>query len=86
MATGCETSIGQYRSPMRKLVRFFQKSRDNWKRKSQQAKKQIRLMDNQVRAVEKSRDLWRSRAEQANEQLQQLQQELAQLKRASCRK
>lgn len=86
MATSCDRSVGEYRSPMRKLVRFFEKSRDNWKRKCQESKKQIKLVNNQARAVEKSREQWRQRAEQLSEQLQQVHQELAELKRASCRK
>jgi len=84
MATGCESGIDRFRSPMRKLVRFFEKSRDNWKRKCQQAKERIKLMGNQLRAVEKSREQWRLRAERLQQQVRQLQEELAELKRAAC--
>ena len=78
MATG---SVDEFRSPLRKLVRFFQVSRDNWKGKYQELKKQAKLMGNQVRAVEKSRAHWRARAEQSEQRVQQLEHELAELKR-----
>lgn len=81
MEAGCERGIDSYRSPIRKLVRFFEKSRDNWKYKCQEAKKRIKLMGNQLRAVEKSREQWRSRAEQSQQQVRELQQELTKLKR-----
>ena len=84
MATGGD-GRDEYRSPLPKLVRFFEGSRDNWKRKCREAKQQLKRMSNQVRAVEKSREQWRSRAEQSQRQLQQLQAELAELKRASGR-
>ena len=83
MATGCESGIDRYRSPMRKLLRFFEKSRDGWKHKCQEAKRRIKRMGNQLRAVEKSREQWRSRAERSQQQVRQLQQELADLKRAA---
>ena len=76
--------LNEFRSPLRKLVRFFQQSRDNWKQKCQQAKQQCKLLSNQLRAVEKSRAQWRLRAEQSEQQLNELQHELAQLKRAAA--
>jgi peptidoglycan hydrolase CwlO-like protein len=71
----------EFRSPLRKLVRFFQDSRDNWKQKCQEAKRQCKRLSNQVRAVENSRAQWRSRAEQFQQQVAELEQQLAELKR-----
>ncbi len=60
---------------MRKLVVFFQRSRDQWKAKYQQAKTSLRQLQGRLRAIERSRDHWKQRA-------QQLQQELTQQKAA----
>lgn len=58
-----------YKSPERKLVRFFEKSRDNWKRKYKEAKKTIRYLKDRLRSLEKSRDYWKEQAREANEKL-----------------
>jgi len=36
----------KYKSPLRKLVKFFENSRDNWKQKYQQARKDIKSLKN----------------------------------------
>ena len=84
MATGLQDGMPEYRSPIRKLARFFERSRDRWKQKCRDAKKQNKLLGNQLRAVEKSREQWRWRANQLETQVQQLQQELADQKRVTC--
>ena len=60
-----DTTEREWKSPARKLVVFFQKSRDAWKAKQQAIKVSLKKEQNQVRAVEKSRASWRSRAEAA---------------------
>ena len=62
-----------YRSPPRKLIRFFEKSRDQWKGKCQTAKATVKRLQNRVRFLEKSKEQWKSRA-------QALEKEKAQLK------
>jgi hypothetical protein len=42
-----------YKSPMKNLVIFFEHSRNNWKSKCQQAKYQVKLLQNKVRYLEK---------------------------------
>lgn len=74
----------EYRSPQHKLVRFFEQSRNNWKRKCQAAKQKCKLLANQVRAVEKSRARWRAVAEAFNQRLQALEKQLADQKAASA--
>jgi chromosome segregation ATPase len=69
-----------WKSPLRKLARFFGRSRDRWKAKYAALKKAYKLMVNQVRAVEKSREKWKQDAKQAQQQLCRLQQELEELK------
>lgn len=38
----------EYKSYLRKRVKFFEKSRDNWKPKYQQARKEIKSLKNQL--------------------------------------
>ena len=51
-----------YSSPPRKLLRFFLKSRDQWKAKCQRAKATVKRLENRVRFLEKSKDEWKSKA------------------------
>ena len=73
-----------WKSPLRKLVRFFQHSRDRWKGKYVAVKEQYKLMGNQMRAVEKSRAKWKQHAQQAQQQLGELQRELEELKSSAA--
>jgi hypothetical protein len=63
-----------FKSPVRKLVKFFRKSRDGWKAKCQEAKTLNKRLATQVRAVQRSRDAWRRKAESAERALQDLKQ------------
>jgi hypothetical protein len=51
-----------YTSPQRKLLRFFEKSRDQWKAKCRTAKAKIKRLSNRVRFLEASRARWKQRA------------------------
>jgi hypothetical protein len=51
-----------YTSPMRKLVRFFEQSRDQWKKKCRAAKAEIKRLAQQVKRLKQSRANWKSRA------------------------
>ena len=73
-----------FKSPVSKLLRFFQTSRDGWKAKCQQAKSQIKYWTNQARAVQRSRDAWREKAESAQRELRELQQEVEALKNTAA--
>ncbi len=48
-----------YKSPIHKLVRFFEKSRDNWKEKYKETKINNKRLENKVRFLEKSRNSWK---------------------------
>ena len=63
-----------YTSSPRKLLRFFLKSRDQWKAKCQRAKATVKRLENRVRFLEKSKAQWKSKA-------QALERENAQLKK-----
>ncbi len=70
-----------YRSPLSKLVTFFRRSRDGWKAKHHELKREIKRERNQRWAAEKSRQQWRERAEQAEQQKAALERELATAKK-----
>ena len=76
-----ETMERPFKSPVRKLLSFFRRSRDRWKAKSLDLKQQLKKEQNQVRAVTKSRAAWRDKARAANRQVQELQLELAAIKK-----
>ncbi len=46
----------EYKSPRRKLVTFFEKSRDQWKEKCSEAKAKVKQLNNRVRFLEKSKE------------------------------
>jgi hypothetical protein len=72
-----------FKSPVRKLVAFFEKSRNGWKEKYRAAKSQGKYWSNQARAVMRSRDAWRAKAEASARELEQVRQELAALQKTS---
>lgn len=78
-----DSSFQEYTSPIRKLAKFFRDSRDQWKAKHGQAKKDLKRLSNQQRAVEQSRQMWRTRAEAAESRVQELEQSIEALKRHS---
>jgi chromosome segregation ATPase len=43
-----------YTSPQRKLVKFFERSRDRWKAKSRMAKTMLKRLGTRVRRLERS--------------------------------
>ena len=51
-----------YRSPLRKLVVFFQRSRDNWKEKCKRAKRKNKSLKICLAKMRESRDRWKTRA------------------------
>ena len=69
-----------YKSPVRKLARFFEKSRDQWKAKCREAKATIKYLKNRVRFLEESRDRWKSRAQELEAQVKQMEVKEQELK------
>jgi len=65
---------------MRKLVRFFERSRNGWKRKCQEAKRRIKRLSNAKSKLRVSRDRWKENAHTLQSELRQVQQELEELK------
>jgi len=60
-----------YKSPVRKLVNFFEKSRDNWKEKYQLTKKQNKKLKNKVCTLKSSQQKWKSETLLLRKQLNQ---------------
>ena len=73
-----------YKSPTRKLLQFFEKSRDGWKRKCLEAKVRVKRLGNRVRSLQRSRDQWKEQAMGQREELRQLRQELEKQKQIAC--
>jgi chromosome segregation ATPase len=72
--------LDRFSSPVRKLGQFFMESRDNWKAKHHELKKELKLLSNQTRAVEKSREQWRERANAAERRVAELERQMEELK------
>ena len=69
-----------YRSPRYKLVQFFERSRDGWKRKAQERKAQIKRFSGRLQKLRASRDRWKERAQALGGELAQVRQQLQELK------
>jgi hypothetical protein len=61
MSTG-ETMV--YRSPVSKLLRFFRRSRDQWKTKCKAAKRENKSLKTRLAKMKESRDRWKTEARQ----------------------
>ncbi len=69
-----------YRSPIKKLLRFFRQSRDGWKRKCQEAKRKLKSFDVRLRVLRQNRDRWKELASQQQTELERLREELEAVK------
>jgi hypothetical protein len=93
----CTTStagdpVEVYKSPRHKLVRFFEKSRNQWKAKCLNAKAVAKRLQNRIRFLEKSKDRLKHRVSQLESEMNTLKRllqakdhELDQLKKKSLR-
>jgi len=66
-------SIGDslsYRSPISKLVRFFRRSRDNWKAKCKVAKRENKSLKTRLAKMKESRDRWKAQARSLREDIE----------------
>jgi chromosome segregation ATPase len=58
-----------YKSPKRKLLSFFEKSRDQWKSKCVQAKATVKRLNHRIRYLESSKAEWKNRAKELEKEL-----------------
>lgn len=75
-----------FKSPMRKLVNFFEKSRNQWKSKYIEAQKVIKYYKNKIVFLEKSKESWKARAKELKAQTQELNGKIAQMKKEAQKK
>lgn len=52
-----------YRSPVAKLLRFFRRSRDQWKAKCKAAKQENKSLKIRLAKMKKSRDRWKAKSQ-----------------------
>lgn len=77
-----EVATKEYRSPLTKLVRFFAKSRDQWKEKCQVGKRRLKSLSTQLDWTRNNRDGWRELAVQRKAEIEQLRAELEAIKKS----
>jgi len=70
-----------FKSAESRLVRLFQKSREQWKQRAAEKQKKLRAMEVKIRDLSASREDWKSRALEAEQQQRQLEKELETLKK-----
>jgi uncharacterized protein YlxW (UPF0749 family) len=61
-----------YKSPVKKLFRFFESSRDKWKYKCLTAKYQVKLKTNKIRYLEKCKSDLKNKVKELEKELKQL--------------
>ena len=66
------TEAKTYRSPKYKLLEFFRKSRDGWKKKARSRAVRIKRLMNRVDGLTESRRKWKEKAQAQREQIKQL--------------
>jgi hypothetical protein len=59
-----------YRSPVVKLLRFFCRSRNQWKDKCKTAKRENKSLKTRLAKMKESRDRWKAEARGMRDQLQ----------------
>jgi len=58
-----------YRSPRSKLVPFFRNSRDKWKAKCKEAKRENKSLKVRLAKMKESRDRWKAKARALKEEV-----------------
>lgn len=64
-----ERKAKAYKSPVRKLVRFFEKSRDKWKVKCLEANTAAKGLKHRIRYLEQSKVEWKTKAKELEKEL-----------------
>lgn len=70
----------QYRSPTKKLMKFFENSRDKWKKKCLDSKQRVKLLHTKVADLQASRERWKKEAKELRSEITQLRAELQEQK------
>lgn len=56
------SAIDSYKSPLRKLVKFFEKSRDEWKQKSMKNKAENQRLKRKINTLLADKEKWKAEA------------------------
>lgn len=78
--------LAKFKSPLRMLVRFFQRSRNKWKGKYMAAKVRIKRCKNQVADVRRSREQWKAKAQLLEAEVRRLESERDEQEQDSAKK
>ena len=70
---GVKSRGRSYKSPVRKLIKFFEESRNQWKAKCLSAKHQIKLLSNKIRYLEKRKAELTNKVKELEKKLEELQ-------------
>ena len=76
----------KYTTPRWVQVWFLQRSRDNWKEKYKQLRRDAKRMGNRVHDVTRSREKWRGQTEQQEQRIKELEAENAVLREQAAKK
>ena len=66
-------AAGAYKSPQRKLVNFFERSRNKWKAKYTEAKDKLKRLETRIRYLEKSKAQYKEEVKELKRKLGQSQ-------------
>ena len=72
--------FNNYKSPWRALAWRFRKSRDGWKRKYSEIKKELTLLTRRWKRATQSADRWKTEAEQLRTETERLRSEAEKLR------
>ncbi len=70
------STVKEFKSPTRKLLSFFQRSRDGWKGKCAEAKAKVKRLRNRTEQLTASRERWKRCAEEWRQEVERLRGEL----------
>ena len=70
-----------YKSPLKKLVKFFEKSRDNWKNKYIEKKIELKRAKNQINDLKQRKEDWKDRAIEAENKLKEIEKNASEVKK-----
>ncbi len=73
----------KYKSPVKKLMAYFEMSRDKWKSRSHEYKARILKLEIKLRDTQSSRENWREKYNSTNKELELAKLQLEDLKKKS---
>ena len=73
--------MGIFKSPSHKLIAFFESSRDNWKQKYMEVKKEIKKYKNAIARLTKSKDKFKEESKMLRRKIKSLETEVEILKK-----